>query len=110
MNICEKIATLSGGAQLSDNSPEDRYAVYWTIVGVSILLPFAFLLTGSFWLTLVVMILGCLHIARHFPAAEQIIQNDIALRWLRRMSPLIIIGIFCFLVIARFISNAGRTP
>jgi hypothetical protein len=90
---------------MDNRTPEDRYAPYWTIVGVSILLPFAFMLTGSFWLTLVVMILGCLHIARHFPAAEAVVQNDIALRWLRRLSPLIVVGIFAFLVFARLSSS-----
>jgi uncharacterized membrane protein len=81
--------------------PEENAAVYWTIVGAAVLLCFAFLLTGSFWLTLIVLILGCLHIARHFPAAEEIVQNDIALRWLRRFSPLIVIGVFCLTLFIR---------
>ena len=76
-------------------------SIYLTIIGVSGLLMFAFLLTGSFWLTTIVMVLGCLHIARHFPAAEAIIENDIALKWLRRFSPLIVVAIFFFLLAVR---------
>ncbi len=76
-------------------------SIYLTIIGVSALLMFAFLLTGSFWLTTIVMVLGCLHIARHFPAAEAIIENDIALKWLRRFSPLIVVAIFFFLLAVR---------
>jgi uncharacterized membrane protein len=86
---------------MHDVPPEENHDVYWTIVGAAVLLCFAFLLTGSFWLTLIVLILGCLHIARHFPAAEEIVQNDIALRWLRRYSALIVIGIFCMLLAIR---------
>jgi hypothetical protein len=76
--------------------------IYLTIIGVAALLCFAFLLTGSFWLTTAVMVLGCLHIARHFPAAEEIVANDIALRWLRRLSPAIVVGIFLFMMVARY--------
>jgi hypothetical protein len=81
--------------------PESETPIYTTIIGVSVLLVFAFLLTSSFWLTTIVMVLGFLHIARHFPAAEAIVQNDIALKWLRRFSPLIVVGIFLFMLAAR---------
>jgi uncharacterized membrane protein len=77
--------------------------IYLTIIGVSALLIFAFLLTGSFWLTTVVMVLGCLHIARHFPSADALVENDVALRWLRRFSPLIVVGIFLLLLATRFV-------
>lgn len=76
-------------------------AVYLTIAGVAALLVFAFLLTSSFWLTLVVMALGVLHIARHFPAADAIVEGDPALRWLRRLSPAIVVGIFIMMVVSR---------
>ncbi len=72
--------------------------VYLSIIGLAALLCFAFMMTASFWLTTVVLVLGCLHLARYFPAADEIVQNDIALRWLRRLTPLIIFGIFTFQV------------
>lgn len=73
--------------------------IYLSIIGVAALLCFAFMLTGSFWMTLAVLLLGCLHLARYFPVADQIVQNDLALRWLRRLAPLIVIGIFAFQMI-----------
>ncbi|MEN9936650.1 MAG: hypothetical protein RLZZ387_3229 [Chloroflexota bacterium] len=86
-----------------NSSGPSETPIYLTIIGVSALLVFAFLLTGSFWLTNVVMVLGCLHIARHFPSADAIVENDIALKYLRRFSPLIVVGIFLFMVASRFI-------
>jgi uncharacterized membrane protein len=81
--------------------PEQLATAYWSIVGVAALLIFAFLLTSSIWMTAVVLVLGLLHVARHFPDIEAIIQSDSALVWLRRISPLIVIGIFAFMMYAR---------
>lgn len=72
----------------------DNAQIYYAIVGVSALLCFALLLTSSFWLTLAILMLGALHLARHFPDAEAFIAADPILIWLRRASPLIILGIF----------------
>ncbi|MCS6840975.1 MAG: hypothetical protein NZ699_01995 [Roseiflexus sp.] len=85
----------------SQGDEADEMPIYVSIVGLAALLCFAFMLTGSFWMTTVVLVLGCLHLARHFPAADEIVQNDIALRWLRRLTPLIIFGIFVFQVMAQ---------
>lgn len=82
------------------NEPSEM-PIYLSIIGLTALLCFAFIMTGSFWMTTVVLILGCLHLARHFPVADEIVQNDIALRWLRRMTPLIIFGIFVFQVMVQ---------
>jgi hypothetical protein len=68
--------------------------IYYTIMGVSALLCFALLLTSSFWLTMAIMLLGGLHLAKHFPSAEAFIAAEPALVWLRRASPLIILCIF----------------
>lgn len=84
-----------------DKHESSETPIYLTIIGVSALLVFAFLLTGSFWLTTAVMVLGCLHVARHFPAAEALVQNDIALSWLRRFSPAIVVVIFLVMVASR---------
>ncbi|GAB4124681.1 MAG: hypothetical protein Fur005_41360 [Roseiflexaceae bacterium] len=81
--------------------PEQLTAAYWSIAGVSALLIFSFLLTSSVWMTAVMLVLGLLHVARHFPNIEAIIQSDSALVWLRRISPLIVIGIFAFMMYAR---------
>lgn len=72
----------------------DNPHIYIAIGGVAALLCFALLLTGSFWLTLAVMLLGFLHLAQYFPSAEAIISDDPVLLWIRRVSPLIILGIF----------------
>jgi hypothetical protein len=72
----------------------DDAQIYYAIIGVSALLCFALLLTSSFWLTMAIMLLGGLHLAKHFPAAEAFIAADPVLIWLRRASPLIILGIF----------------
>lgn len=72
----------------------DNRRIYFAIAGVSALLCFALVLTGSFWLTLVIWILGFLHLAQHFPSAEAIVAQDPILLWLRRVTPLIILGIF----------------
>lgn len=79
--------------------PNSETPIYLSIIGVSALLCFAFMLTGSFWMTTAVLLLGCLHLARYFPVADEIIQNDIGLRWLRRLTPLIIVAIFVFQII-----------
>jgi hypothetical protein len=77
------------------------HRIYIAIVGLSALLCFAFLLTGSFWLTIAVVLLGFLHLARYFPVAEDFIAADPILIWLRRISPLIIIGIFAMVFLIR---------
>lgn len=78
---------------MKEPTPDNPY-IYAAIIGISALLCFALVLTGSFWLTLVVLVLGFLHLAQHFPAVESVIVEDPILVWLRRVSPLIIIGIF----------------
>ena len=83
--------------------PKSDWAVYRTIIIVSIVLCAAWLITGSFWLTLAVMILELLHLAKEFPAAEAVIDQDPLLLWLRRASPLIIMGIFGFVLVNRFL-------
>ncbi len=82
----------------SQHSPDNatETPIYLSIIGLAALLCFAFMLTASFWMTMVVLLLGCLHLARHFPVADEIVRNDIALRWLRRLTPLIVVAIFAF--------------
>ena len=74
--------------------PKNDNHIYFAIAGISALLCFALLLTSSFWLTMAIMLLGGLHLARHFPDAEAFIAADPLLVGLRRISPLIILGIF----------------
>ncbi len=85
----------------SQSNDSGAAPIYLSIIGLSALLCFAFMMTGSFWMTTVVLVLGCLHLAQYFPAADEIVQNDIALRWLRRLTPLIIFGIFVFQVMVQ---------
>jgi hypothetical protein len=73
--------------------PQDDRGTYMAIVGLSALLCFALLLTGSFWLTVAIMLLGCLHAARYFPDAEAFIAADPLLVGLRQLSPLIVLAI-----------------
>lgn len=81
--------------------PEHDSAPYLAIIGISALLCFAWLLTGSLILTLVIIALGLLHLARHFPDAEQFVAADPLLIWLRRLTPLIILGIVTLVVATR---------
>ena len=83
---------------MNEPSPGDA-RIYWAIVGVSALLCFALLLTSSFWLTMVIMVLGFLHLARYLPSAEAIIADDPILLWLRSASFFIIIGILGIVMI-----------
>ena len=73
------------------------------IIGMSALLCLAWLLTGSLMLTLVIIALGLLHLARHFPDAEAFVAADPVLRWLRRAAPLIIIGIATLILAVRYL-------
>lgn len=74
-------------------APEGNALPYLAIIGVTLLLCFAWLLTGSLVLTMAIILLGLLHLARYFPEAERFVQGDPLLIWLRRMAPLIILGI-----------------
>jgi hypothetical protein len=75
---------------------------YWAIIGVSALLMFSWMMTGNFFLTLAVLILGGLHLAREFPEAEAFIAADPLLLWLRRLSPLIVLGIFGIVLVSNW--------
>lgn len=83
--------------------PSGNPAVYLGIVGMSALLCFAWLLTGSAILTLMIIVLGSLHLAQYFPEAEQFVSRDPALLVLRRFSAVIVIAIFSLLVAARYL-------
>lgn len=84
--------------------PERESAsVYWAIVGISALLCFALLLTSNFWFTVAIVALGCLHAARYFPEIEAFIVSDPLLVGLRRISPLIILGIFGVVVYTQWL-------
>lgn len=84
-------------------SPAGDPLAYWAIIGTSILLCFAWLLTGSLMLTLIIIALGMLHLARHFPEAEGFVAGDPLLLWLRRFSPLIIILIASLVLASRYL-------
>lgn len=82
--------------------PSGNPLAYWAIIGTSALLCFAWVLTGSLILTLVIIALGMLHLARHFPEAEAFVTNDPILLWLRRFSPLIICLIAALVLVTRY--------
>jgi hypothetical protein len=90
------------GSQKPD-APKGDSQPYWAIIGMSILLCFAWLLTGSLMLTLFIIALGLLHLARHFPDAEAFVSADPVLVWLRRASPAIIIGIATLILAVRYL-------
>jgi hypothetical protein len=81
------------GDKRRPGSPSGDPMAYLAIIGTTALLCFAWLLTGSLMLTLIIIALGMLHLARHFPAAEAFVASDPILVWLRRFSPLIILCI-----------------
>lgn len=86
-----------------EQPPTSNHLAYWAIIGTTTLLCFAWLLTGSLMLTLVIIVLGLLHLARHFPEAEAFVSSDPILVWLRRFSPLIIICIATLLLATRYL-------
>jgi hypothetical protein len=77
-----------------DRQPKADWTGYGAIIVLSVVLCGAWLFTGNFWLTVAVLVLGLLHVARDFPAAEAVIADDPLLLWLRRVSPVIVLGIF----------------
>ncbi|MFV9506177.1 MAG: hypothetical protein AB4911_16620 [Oscillochloridaceae bacterium umkhey_bin13] len=83
------------------NLPEGERYAYFGIIGMTALLCFAWLLTGSLALTLIIIVLGLLHLAPYFPNAETIVAEDPLLLWLRRLSPLIVIIITLLAVALR---------
>ena len=54
----------------------------------------------SLMLTMAIMVLGFLHLAQFFPAAEAIVTGDPILLWLRRSSFVIVLGIFGAVMLA----------
>ncbi len=82
-------------------SPSANSLPYFAIIGTSALLCFAWLLTGSLMLTLIIIVLGLLHLARYFPDAEQIVSADPILLWLRRFSLLIVFVIASVILVVR---------
>lgn len=68
---------------------------------MSALLCFGWLLTSSLALTMMIIMLGLLHVARYFPDAEAIVSADPILAWMRRFSMVIVIGIAAFILIVR---------
>lgn len=84
-------------------SPTGNPLPYWAIIGTSLLLCFAWLLTGSLMLTLIIIALGMLHLARHFPEAEAFVSADPILLALRRFSPLIILAITSIALAVRYL-------
>ncbi len=83
--------------------PEGEPYAYLGIVGISALLCFAWLLTGSLVLTLLIIALGLLHLARHFPEAEAFVVQDPLLLQVRRFSPLIILFITTIAIAVRYL-------
>jgi hypothetical protein len=84
-------------------SPTGEPLAYWAIIGTTALLCFAWLMTGSLMLTLIIISLGMLHLASHFPEAEAFVSSDPVLLWLRRFSPLIIVVIASLILAARYL-------
>ncbi|WP_322496438.1 hypothetical protein [Chloroflexus sp.] len=78
--------------QRSNGPDMGNQLTYWSIVGITALLCFAWLLTGSLVLTLIIIVLGLLHLAQFFPDAEDFIRSDPILFALRRFSlPLVLV-------------------
>lgn len=87
----------------SPQQPEQDRSAYLGIIGMSALLCFAWLLTGSLVLTLIIIVLGLLHLARHFPEAEAFVAQDPLLLWVRRASPVIILCIATLALAVRYL-------
>ncbi len=79
------------------------HLTYWSIVGITALLCFAWLLTGSLMLTLIIIVLGLIHLAQFFPHADEIIRADPILLALRRYSLLLVIIIAGIAIAIRYL-------
>lgn len=75
------------------NRPQEDWTAYGSIIVMSIVLCAAWLITGNVWLTLAVLVLELLRLARDFPAIDALVQQDPLLVWLRRAAPIIILVI-----------------
>jgi hypothetical protein len=64
----------------------ESYAPFTAIVVMTLLLSAAWLLTGSLWLTVIIMLLGILNMAPAFPDLDAAVRDDALLRGLRRWS------------------------
>lgn len=74
------VKTRKGDAMPSPSAP------FTAIVVMSLLLSAAWLLTGSLWLTVIIMLLGLLNMAPAFPDLEAAVRDDALLRGLQRWS------------------------
>lgn len=89
--------------QRSDGPDMGNHLTYWSIIGITLLLCFAWLLTGSLVLTSLIILLGLLHLAQFFPSAEAIVCADPILPAIRRFSLLLVIVITAIALIIRYI-------
>ncbi|MFN3374407.1 MAG: hypothetical protein ACK44M_12670 [Chloroflexus sp.] len=89
--------------QRSNDPNMGNQLTYWSIAGITALLCFAWLLTGSLVLTLIIIVLGLLHLAQFFPDAEAIVRTDPILLALRRFSLLIVLVITVIAITIRYI-------
>ncbi|WP_298820622.1 hypothetical protein [Chloroflexus sp.] len=89
--------------QRSNGPDMGNHLTYWSIVGITALLCFAWLLTGSLVLTLIIIVLGLLHLAQFFPDAEVFVRSDPILLGLRRFSLVLVLIITVIAVTIRFI-------
>ena len=64
----------------------ERFAPFVAIIVMTLLLSAAWLLTGSLWLTVIIMVLGLLNMAPAFPDVEAVVREDAVLSGLRRWS------------------------
>ncbi|WP_322489688.1 hypothetical protein [Chloroflexus sp.] len=89
--------------QRSNGPDMGNQLTYWSIVGITALLCFAWLLTGSLVLTLIIIVLGLLHLAQFFPDAEALIRTDPILLALRRFSLLLVLVITVIAIVIRYV-------
>jgi hypothetical protein len=92
-----------GSRSHMSRKPQADWTGYGAIILASITLCAAWLMSGSIWLTMAILMLGMLHIGKEFPAIEAVIAQDPLLVWLRRVSPLIVLGIFAMVMILHFV-------
>lgn len=89
--------------QRSNGPDMGNQLTYWSIVGITALLCFAWLLTGSLVLTLIIIVLGLLHLAQFFPDAEALIRADPILLALRRFSLPLVLVITVIALVMRYV-------
>lgn len=81
-----------------------EYNLGWRVVAASIILPLGLLVTESLPLTLVILGLSAMILARANPELNELFEHDPLFYWAERMTHIVVLGIF----VASLVRNLMR--